>query len=155
MIRREAKRVWFDFIMSKCQILVNITFNRVQPITIIPNMKILFIFSQKHFNQIHLRFDHFWIDGIQSFHEPLPIAPNCIRFRIRLNQLGCKLNLSRKYFTNLLSYFICNRFSDELATEVEDSGNVCAKLHEKCNKLKIFRHLWIINIGSGNGEELL
>ena len=106
VIRRKIERIRLDFILSVCKFLIDVALNGVEPIPVVPHMKIFLILHMKHLDQLFLCLDDRRIDLEERFDQPLTIAPNCIRFRIGLNELGCKLYLASKQLTDLFRGFV-------------------------------------------------
>ena len=59
--------------------------NRVKPVSVVPDMEILLVFSEQHLDEFLLGFDDFRVDFKESLDQPLPVAPNSVGFRVGLD----------------------------------------------------------------------
>jgi len=100
VIRRKVKRICFDFLICEFDLLINDRLYGVEPVSIVPNMKVLLVLQKQHFNQLFLSLYYLLVELEELFHQPLPIAPYCVGFGVRLNQFSCQLYFSPQSFGN-------------------------------------------------------
>jgi hypothetical protein len=47
MIRAEVEWIGLDFVFSKLKLFIDVKLYRVDPVSVIPNMEVLFVFCEK------------------------------------------------------------------------------------------------------------
>ena len=86
VIGGKIERIGLDFLSCESDLFIDERLNGIEPISVVPNMEIFLIFHQKHHDQLFLFFDDIFIYFEQIFYQPLSVAPNSIRFWVRLDQ---------------------------------------------------------------------
>ena len=150
----EVEGVGLDFFGGEGQLLVDEGLDGVEPVAVVPDVEVLLVLQQEHLGQLLLSPDDLWVDGEESPHQPLPIAPDGVGFGVGLDELGGQLDLSSQQLGSLLDPLSLYRLLDQLSSEVEDGGDVRDDLHEEGDELQVFGDLLRAELAAGNGEEL-
>lgn len=93
VVRTKVKRIRLYFLLSEVDLFLGVRHDRVKPVTIIPYMEVLLIFHEQVPRELLFHFDDIRVSDKERLDKPLSVAPYCIGFWVRENQLSCQLDL--------------------------------------------------------------
>jgi hypothetical protein len=78
MVRTEVERIGLDFFLRKLQFVINVELNRVNPVSVVPDMKVLLILCQQKLAQLFFFGHDCLVKLVNILDKPLPETPQSV-----------------------------------------------------------------------------
>jgi hypothetical protein len=139
MVRTEVEGIGLDFFLCKLQFVINVELNRVDPVSVVPDMEVLLILCQQKLAQLFFFSHDCLVKLVNILDKPLPETPQCVRFWVISDQLCDQFYLIDKELS--LLFEIIRIYFDgpfqKLPPEIKDGGDVGTELHEEGSEFHV------------------